>query len=81
MKQRNRRGSDSSIRSSQQYEPLIKVNAHASKRDNNKMSFAKAGSIANNDESLKKISLSKKLTLKRKKNNQDDEEDDEDYDV
>jgi hypothetical protein len=80
LKQRNRRGSDSSIRSSQQYEPLIKVNTHASKRDT-KMSLVKPATSNNNDENLKYISLSKKLTNKRKKKNQDDEEDDDDYDV
>jgi hypothetical protein len=80
LKQRNRRGSDSSIRKSQQYEPLIKVNPHGSKRDGS-IARPRVESRNNNEDSLKMNTLSKKLTVKRKKNNKDEEDDDEDYDV
>jgi len=50
LKQRNRRGSDSSIRKSQQYEPLLKVNPHGSKRDSH-ISRVKGQTTNNEDDS------------------------------
>lgn len=81
MKQRNRRGSDSSIHKSQQFEPLIKVNPHGSIKRESIISRVKGEQSKNIEDSLKMGSLREKLNVKRKKNNKDEQDDDEDYDV
>ena len=74
LKKRNRRGSDNSIRKSQAYEPLIKTNPAASRRDSHYARVkARESSVDDENKSLK---VAGKLARKK---NEDDEDEDADF--